>query len=362
MQLQWSQFQRKDGRWCAERVSGVSETGKRTKAYIYARSEDELQFKIQQRDRSDIPYTFSGDTIGEWLNHWLDTHVDPNVKPNTASTYRSVIKTHVMPVLGWVKLHHLTDDAVRSTTNPLVKANRHETARLVRAVLKQAFDVAQAAGHITSNPTANIRIPKGAKAKLKVLTEKEASLFLNSVVVDPLYPLWMILLTMGLRSGEVRGLQWGDIDLRDGLLTVERQLQWVGGTLTLVSPKSASAHRTLPIPHVTLEALVHYYEDLPEERRAKGQVVFLNREGRYISPVYLRQRFHKLLTAAGIPDIRLHDLRHSCATLLIGNKVPMKTVQEWLGHSSYQITADIYAHVTDTMLDDAATAMNGVFA
>lgn len=353
----FSQFQRKDGRWCAQRTVGPSK-----REYIYARSKEELAWKVNQRERKEIPHTFSGDTVGTWLDHWLTAYIEPNVKPNTLSTYRSVINTHIRPVLGWVKLLDLTEDAVRSITNPLIKANRHETARLTRNVMNHAFRVAHLTGMLVDNPAARIRIPKGVKSKVRTLNDKEANLFINAVVVDPLYPLWLILLTMGLRSGEARGLRWQDINLRDGLLTVERQLQWVDGVLTLISPKSASSLRTLPIPHVTLEALVHYHEDRDPAARAGEALVFLNGEGRPVSPPYLRQRFKRLLVQAGLPKLRLHDLRHSCATLLIGKRVPMKTIQEWLGHSDYRITADIYSHVTDTMLDEAAATMNGVFA
>ena len=200
-----------------------------------------------------------------------------------------------------------------------------------------------------------------APAKETLGFQAEVKQLLDTAIVDPLYPLWMVLLTMGLRSGEARGLQWCDINLRDRLLTVQRQLQWVDGVLTLIPPKSASAYRTLPIPHVTLEVLANHHEDEVGKGRGKpDDLCFYNSEGRPVSQTYVQKRFKALLTRAGLPDIRLHDLRHSCATLLIGKNVPMKTVQEWLGHSDYRITADIYSHVTSTMLDDAAAAMNGV--
>lgn len=351
----WSVYKRSDGRWCAERKS---ETGK--KSYIYGKSEAAIRERINQYD---LPLRTRNDTLAAYLPVWLDLYVKRNVRERTVEAYEGAINTHIIPSLGHIPLKELTEISILTLITSLTDEQKYATAQLVGTVLRLALETAANNGLISTNPALKLRVPRGKKQVSVTLSPEQVKKLLTAADRHPLRVLWYLGVTMGLRSGELRGLRWRDIDLGARKLTVNHQLQRIGGVTRLTDPKSASSRRELTIPMLAYESLVHHYED--EVLRGRGgpdHYLFYTERGTTISSQQIGRSFKKLLTNAGLPDVRIHDLRHTCATLLVAKGIPMKTVQSVLGHSDYRITANLYSHTTDSMLDVAADEMDRLLA
>jgi integrase len=176
----------------------------------------------------------------------------------------------------------------------------------------------------------------------------------------------VLLLAIGLRRGEVLGVRWGDVDLDGGVLRVRQTLQRAGGRLQFVPPKSERSRRSVPLPLMAVSALREHRVRMAREfltrgrHLADGDLVFVTVKGTPVEPCNLNRFFVALLQAAKLRHIRLHDLRHTCATLLLAQGVPARVVMEMLGHSAIAVTMNTYAHVMPSLLRDAADHMDEV--
>lgn len=211
---------------------------------------------------------------------------------------------------------------------------------------------------------------------MRVLDEDQARAFLRAARTDRLYALWVLALTTGLRRGELLGLCWQDLDLEGGRLTVRRALLVVNGRYILSAPKTQSAYRTIALPGVAISALREWRTRQIEERLQAGaqwqstvspsdppelrELVFTSRRGAPAGVRSLRRAFMRILSAAGLPPMRLHDLRHSAATLMLAGGVDARTASEVLGHSDPSITLGVYSHVVESMRRRAASVMDTI--
>jgi integrase len=180
----------------------------------------------------------------------------------------------------------------------------------------------------------------------------------------PLYPAWLTSATTGLRRGELLGLQWPDVGQQR--LSISRTWILVGGQPTLSSPKTDAGKRTVPVPPETAAALKTWKARQAEERLAYGPAwdprgfVFTREDGVPLHPDWFSRTFERLVREAGLPRIRVHDLRHTWASLALEAGVPAKVVQEILGHASVGITLDTYSHVVPAMREEAAATVAGL--
>ncbi|HEU5329585.1 MAG TPA: site-specific integrase, partial [Thermomicrobiales bacterium] len=185
---------------------------------------------------------------------------------------------------------------------------------------------------------------------------------------DRLEALYTVALALGLRQGEALGLRWQDLDLDQGLLQVRVALQQLPGRPPqLVEPKTPQSRRTLPLAPLLTAALRAHRARQLAERRAGGaawhnawELVFTRPDGRPLSQFTVLQQFHRHLARAGLPALRFHDLRHSCASLLVAQGVHPRVIMELLGHSTITVTMNTYSHVLPQAQRDAATAMAGL--
>jgi integrase len=207
-------------------------------------------------------------------------------------------------------------------------------------------------GLIRRNPAATVEIPRATPARPRVWTHDEATAFLVGSSNDRLHTLYRLLLLTGLRRGEAVGLQWADVDLANGTLTVNRQVVSVNGELIVGPPKSDAGRRTIALDRTTrqlLEAqhrralLAHPWE--PDETFGT-RFIFTRSRGQCLNPTHVSQRFTTLTRQLGLPRIRLHDLRHTSASLGLAGGESLVEVSRRLGHSSIGITADVYSHIT----------------
>ncbi len=196
----------------------------------------------------------------------------------------------------------------------------------------------------------------------------KARQFLKSVRGHRLEALFSVALAVGLRQGEALGLRWEDIDMAAGVLRVNHQLQRVDGRLTLVEPKTDRSRRTLVIPRSILERLRDHEKRQLSERLWAGSTwtdggfVFTNRSGGPLQARNVIREFHKALKDTGLPRIRFHDLRHSCATFLLVQGVSPRVVMELLGHSEIAMTMDTYSHVVPELKREAAERMESLLS
>jgi integrase len=240
------------------------------------------------------------------------------------------------------------------------------SVRYIHAVLHCALEKAVELRLIPRNPAASARPPKIRQEEITPLDAQQARVLLEAAKGDRFECLYVLSLMCGLRMGESLGLKWSDIDLDAGTLRVHRQLQRVrdGGGLVFSEPKNAS-RRTIDLPQRALEALRSHRKRQLEGRVKAGAnwqengLVFASSKGTPLDAQNIVNRYFKpLLRRAGLPDIRWHDLRHTCATLLLSRGTHPKLVQHLLGHASIQLTLDRYSHWIPSMGRATASAMD----
>lgn len=306
-------------------------------------------------------------TVREFLEVWI-AGAAPSLAPSTAADYRRIITQYLVPRLGRVKLSKLTSlDVTQFNADMLAgggKGGRKLSPRTVvyaQSVLGRALADAVRWGLIARNPAHGLARPKVAKPDMSVWTAEQARTFLAYAAEDRWYALWLLLITTGLRRGEASGLRWSDLDLDAKVLSVRRTRTTVDYAIVENEPKTARSRRMVSLDAATVAALlahrVRQREELVAfdgEDAAPAVYVFTDELGEPSHPQAITDRFQRLTKDAGLPVIRLHDLRHTSATLALMAGIHPKVVQERLGHSSIMITMDTYSHVVQGMQEQAA--------
>ncbi|TYB37693.1 site-specific integrase [Micromonospora sp. AP08] len=236
----------------------------------------------------------------------------------------------------------------------------------MHANLRRALNVAVRWQLIHSNPAALVEPPSLPHVEVRPYSLAEARRFLKAVEGLRLEARWLIGIALGLRQGEVLGLRWDDIDLAAGTLRVRGQLQRdpETGGLVFVETKTARSRRTLPLPPTVLTALLRHQQRQAAERFdadnwADPGLVFATSVGTPIHPRNDYRSFRKIIQRAGLRQVRLHDLRHTAASVLLAQGVPARVVMEILGHSQISVTLNIYAHVAPEIAREAASRLEG---
>ena len=275
---------------------------------------------------------------------------------------------HIKPALGRLKLKSLTTTHVRGLYREKLDAGLAPlTVQYIHTTLHKALKDAVADGLIPRNATEGIKAPRPKKKEVNALSVDQARAFLSAIREDRFEALYVVAVHCGLREGELLGLHWEDIDLETKTLAVRRTLSETKSGHILEAPKNAKG-RNVRLTNGAVEALKRHRAAQNEERLRLGALwqdqglVFPSRKGTTMSAKNLTTRsFKPILGRAGLPNIRLHDLRHTCATLLLSKGVHPKLVQELLGHATISITLDTYSHVLPGMGDQTAAAMESAF-
>ena len=305
-------------------------------------------------------------TVAEFLEDWLQS-ISYSVRPRTARRYAEYVRLHALPSLGNLPLASLSPKdlqilyagRMRSGLSAMSVLHLHRT-------LHRALGQAQRWGLIEVNPAALVDPPRPERVEMHTLSPDEASRFLKTIRGDPLEALYTLAITTGMRQGELLGLHWREVDLERSSIKVTGSLQYVPGQgLSVASPKTTRSRRNVLLSATAVDALRRHRLGQERERSARTKdwedmdLVFTNAHGR---PIYasnlLKRSFTPLLEKAGLRHIRFHDLRHTAATLLLGQRVHPKVVSEMLGHTNISITLDLYSHATPTMQREAAAAMD----
>lgn len=361
---------RKNGSWRAEYVAYTAEGRKRKTVYGRTRAEVAKKLNRALADSEDgLFFDDEGLKVGEYLERWLESSVRGNVSPRTYTNYRLQVRRHLVPALGRIKLRDLTPYKVQGLyRSKLDSGLSNASVRYTHAVLHRALRQAVKWSLVPRNVAEAVDPPRVRREEITPLSPAEARAFLAAAEGDRYEALYVVALTCGLRQGEVLGLKWSDVDLETRTMRVSRQVQRHRdrGGLVFAEPKNSS-RRTVPLTGTAAEALRRHGKRQAEERMRVGSLyedmglLFASETGTPLDAQNVVNRsFKPLLKRAGLPGIRFHDLRHTCATLLLVKGVHPKLVQTLLGHASIGITMDLYSHWAPAMGDQAAAAMEDV--
>jgi integrase len=305
--------------------------------------------------------------VSEYLGWWMENVVSGEVAHRTYHSYLSQIRNHILPALGKKKLKALKLEDVEILYRSMVVSGLSAaTVRYVHAVMHRALGQAVNRGLVPRNVAEGASLPGLGREETQYLTPEQVKSLLGAAKGDRLEALYILAVTCGLRQGELLGLRWEEVDLEGHRLTVRRQVQRSrDGSGLIFVPTKGKKSRTIRLASATVEVLKSHRERQAKEvRSAKGLwrdpgLVFASTIGTPLDPSNLVDRsFKPLLGRAGLPDVRFHDLRYACATLLLSEGVPVKVVQEVLGHSSAPVTMHVYSYVLPDMQEKAAAAMD----
>lgn len=367
-QNEGSIYQRKDGRWTASIDLGWHD-GRRHRKSFYGLTRREVQEKLTKALRAQqtgLPIPEEKQTVSQFLDQWLENSAKPSVKPKTFESYAQLVRLYLAPDLGRFKLAKLTPQQVQAfLNNRLASGLSTRTVQYSHAVLRHALNQALKWGMVARNVATLVSPPKLKQREIQPLTPDQVHQFLQEAKGNRLEALYSVAVAIGLREGEALGLRWPDVDLDAGTLTVHHSLQRVHGVPTFAEPKQRS-RRTITLPAIAVSALHHHRTLQEQERLVAGSrwkeqnLVFATPIGTPLDPANLIKAFHKMLKRAGLPEIRFHDLRHTCATLLLAQAVHPRLVMDILGHSQISITLDTYSHVIPTMRQEVAAKMDSI--
>jgi len=309
--------------------------------------------------------------VAQYLTKWLEEVARPRIQPSTYVSYEQKARLYLLPALGRVQLSVLTPQHVQAMMNAMTERGLSpRTVQFTRAVLRKALNQAVKWSLAARNVAALTEAPSVPRHEMGALSPEEARRFLDVIRDDRLEALYTVAVALGLRQGEALGLRWSDLDLNGGVLQVRVALQRLPRQpYRLVEPKTRRSRRSLPLDPSLTAALRKHRARQQMEKLACGPgwrdewgLVFTTPDGGPLSKHTLIPQFKKHLTRAGLPAVRFHDLRHSCASLLVAQGVHPRVVMEMLGHSTIATTMNTYSHVLPQATRDAATLLAALLA
>lgn len=295
-------------------------------------------------------------TISELLDRYFNDVAVHNLRPKTIESYESIIRLHIRPEIGNVKLSALTPAHLQNLYSKKLNSGLSKrTVRYIHAVIHRVLKQALKWGLVVRNVADAVDAPKAKKSTPKTLSQTQITSLLE-VADGRLKTILILAITTGMRQGEILGLHWEDI--HGSVIHVQHTTQTLYKKGIIISePKTEKGKRTITLPDIAIQALQGYQQITGDETG----LVFHTASGKPLSARNLIRSFQVLLVKANLPHIRFHDLRHTSATLLLIAGVHPKVVQERLGHSRIDMTMDTYSHVVPSLQEDAAEKMNQLF-
>jgi integrase len=296
-------------------------------------------------------------TFSQLIDKYLEV-LGTHLRPKTLESYSNLIRLHIRPELGRVKLKQLSTLHIQELCHRKEKELSPRSVEYIHAIIRRILNAAVKWGLTVNNVALGVELPKKVKKPVEPLTVAQAKRFVEVLEGDRLKALWLLAIGCGLRRSELLGLHKEDVSLETGMIEVKYSLVEVKGKgLILGEPKSEASKRVLALPDFALEALRGHLE---QDQRV-SEYVFHTSTGKPISPRNASKYFKLVLKRAGLPGtIRLHDLRHTTISWLLAKGVPMKDVQMIAGHSQFSTTADIYGHMLPGAKEAAARKLDGV--
>ena len=347
-------------------------TGKRKQRWVSIKGGK----RAAERHLAELLHQFEGGTLAEsgrttvgvFLGRWLEEYARHNLSPRGFERYASVVWRHLVPGLGGIELARLRPEQLqRHYAAKLAAGLSAGSVRYQHAVLHVALATALRWGLIARNPADAIDLPRVRRSEMQTWDEDEVACFLDAAQDSPYYALFYLALFTGMRRSELLALRWSDLDLSLGQASVERGLHQFGdGSYAFTEVKSAKSRRTIALPPSAALMLRGHRERQEAVRAALGaslrdsDLVFATLEGKPLRPNTVTRAWTMLAARAGVKCIRLHDARHTHASLMLKQGVHPKIVQERLGHGSIQITLDTYSHVAPGLQEAAAARFDEI--
>ncbi len=361
---------REDGRYEARYTVHTADGVKQRSIYGKTRKQvsEKLTKAMSDRD-GGLVFDAENLAVGEYLERWLSDCVRGTVRESTYSRDKYLVNNHAIPALGKVKLKNLGALRLQGLYRDRLDAGLSAaTVQKMHHVLHKALDQAVRWNLIPRNPADAVKAPTPSPKEMRPLSAPEARGLLEAARGARLEAFYVLALHTGMRSGELLGLKWHDIDLSSTVPTirVRRTLTRTGNGkgLALGEPKTKKSRRTVRLTPRAVDVLKGHRARQAKEKLKAGTLyedqglVFAGEGGNLINPSNIRQRsFAPLLRKAGLPGITFHDLRHTCASLLFQRNIHPKFVQELLGHASVAITLDTYSHMLPGMGGEATDAI-----
>lgn len=361
-------FRRRDGRWSGHVDLGWS-NGRLQRKVVYGTSRKAVEDRLRAFADSvagGMPPPTRSPRLDQFLGQWLDI-VRPSLRPSTYASYEGVVRLHIAPDLGAVALEKL---AVEHVSKLIARKQRESTlsprsVRYVLLVLRNALNKAVRWGLVGRNVASLVDPPRVPTHEVRVLSPEETKRLLEAAHGESIEALVVLAVSTGLRLGEALALQWTDIDLERRQLRVVKNLQRVRGQgQVLLETKTRRSRRNIILPVRTTEALRSLRSNQNQRRRSAGKewndlgFSFTTSTGRPLDQRDVLRSFRRILRKAKLPRMRFHDLRHSCASLLLAEGISPRVVMETLGHSRIAVTMDTYTHVMPALQREAADAMD----
>ena len=320
--------------------------------------------------RSDV-------TLADYVRQWM-VQAKRRVDEVTYQGYEALANGHILPYFdaNGVKLQDVTHRQLQAYIDEKAAHGRKDgkgglsarSLRLHKNILYQALTEAVKAGLLPSNPCQHVELPSATRHEAHFYTAQQLRKLFDAIRDDPLYPLVKITALYGLRRSELLGLQWDSIDFERGTLTIRHTVTKVTTAVAKDKTKNASSYRSFPLLPEAQRIFLAALNAEKENRRLCGKdyqqnpYVFKWPDGRPFSPDYVSHHFAALLHKHSLPHIRFHELRHSCASLLLSQGMTLKDVQECLGHSDIKMTANVYGHLDVARKQSIADTMGSLLS
>ena len=350
-------YHRKDGRWEGA-VYVLTTSGIKKRHRVYGRTQAEVRKKLTElkaKQDNGVSVPDQNWRVGPFLDYWLDQAVRTKRRALTYRRHEAVTRHYLKPGLGRYRLEQLSVLAVQHFIDQLIAADHSPaTVHQIRKVLSAALTYAVRLELLHRNPARLVELPSYRPKEAAHWDSDDAEQFLQAARSNPLYPLFVLLVLYGLRSGEVRGLRWCDVDLSAGVLRIRQQVQRIGDSLQQVALKTETSWRDEPLL-ATARAALEQQRRLQDAYRSEAgpawhgtgddtELVFTTRTGRPLEAQNLSRSFHRICAAHGLKRITLHGLRHTNATTQKSLQVHDRDIQAILGHGDVRTTG-IYQHV-----------------
>ena len=381
---------REDGRWSVLLSLGVGADGTRLRRSTTCKTQKEARETLktwlsEQEAGLDTSRAARSLTVEAVMEEFLQLCRDKGLRPRTVENYELLSRGHIIPAIGKmevVTLNAWTITRFLTTRKKLTGTGEEKlsprTVRQMRMVLRKALEIARKRRVISVNPTDDAEVPPLGHYQAKSLGIEQAMTLLGALPTHPFGAFYTVMLGLGIRPGEARGLKWEDIVFADqagigGWLWVRRQVQRVKGEYREVPVKTKKGNRKVVLPAFVATALKQQQEKQQREILEANELcikrpeewkdlVFQNRDGNPIEERYVVRRFHQLTDELNLPAIRLYDLRRTCITVLHAQGVPLAVIKDIVGHSQISVTADYYTDTHDPSRDEAARLINAALS
>ena len=367
--------ERKDGRWEGRVVVGYDDKGLPKTKNVLAKTRAECDKKLNELVKASFSITgkLPGQAkpsmpFGDWIDLWYRNYSRNTIQERTRSGYENRIYNHIIPEIGDIPLYKLSQNDLQEFymrlklggrlqyTEQCGKGVSDRTVRACHASCRMALEKAVNEGLIPVNPAIGCKLPPKKAREMQVLTHEEMQRFLIQARHDGYYEIFMLDLATGLRSGELIGLKWDDLNADTGELHIERQIYYEGSELKVTTPKPKASIRTIILPQSVVNVLVEYRKTLPDN--TVWMFPSPVRKGFPRNPRAVYKKMQLVLDRAECKRVRFHDLRHTFATMALEHGMDVKTLSVIIGHNSAKTTLDVYSHITTDMRKKAAQAID----